>query len=64
MEPKLIAQYAYELATMFNLFYEKLPILKENDVDISNARISLVEAIRLILKINLSLIGITPLERM
>ena len=64
MEPKLIAQYAYELATMFNLFYEKIPILKENDVDISNARISLVEAIRLILKINLSLIGITPLERM
>jgi arginyl-tRNA synthetase len=46
------------------LFYEKIPILKENDVDISNARISLVEAIRLILKINLSLIGITPLERM
>jgi arginyl-tRNA synthetase len=64
MEPKLIAQYAYELATLFNLFYEKLPILKESNADISNARISLVEAIRLILKMNLSLVGITPLERM
>jgi len=64
MEPKLIAQYAYELATMFNLFYEKLPILKESNTEISNARISLVEAIRLILKMNLSLVGITPLERM
>jgi len=64
MEPKLIAQYAYELATMFNLFYEKLPILKESNSAISNARISLVEAIRLILKMNLSIVGITPLERM
>jgi arginyl-tRNA synthetase len=64
LEPKLIAQYAYELATLFNMFYEKLPILKENDVNISNARISLVEAIRLLLKVNLSLIGITPLDRM
>lgn len=64
MEPKLIAQYAYELATLFNLFYEKLPILKESDADISNARISLVEAIRKMLEINISLVGITPLERM
>jgi arginyl-tRNA synthetase len=64
MEPKLISQYAYELATLFNLFYEKLPILKEADANISNARICLVEAIRLILKVNLSLVGITPLERM
>jgi arginyl-tRNA synthetase len=64
MEPKLIAQYAYELATLFNIFYEKLPILKESNADISNARISLVEAIRLILNLNLSLVGITPLERM
>ena len=64
LQPKLITQYAYELATLFNLFYEKLPILKESDANISNARISLVEAIRLILKLNLSLIGVTPLERM
>jgi len=64
MEPKLIAQYAYELATLFNLFYEKLPILKESDSGISNARISLVEAIRKMLEINISLVGITPLERM
>ena len=64
MEPKLIAQYTYELATLFNLFYEKLPILKESNADISDARISLVEAIRIILEITTSLIGITPLDRM
>jgi arginyl-tRNA synthetase len=64
MEPKLIALYAYELATMFNLFYEKLPILKDSDAEISRARISLVEAIRKILKIFISFVGITPLERM
>ena len=64
MEPKLITQYAYELATLFNLFYEKLPILKEINTNISSARISLVEAIRLVLKVNLCLVGITPLDRM
>lgn len=64
MEPKLIALYAYELATMFNLFYEKLPILKGSDAEISRARVSLVEAIRKILKIFISFVGITPLERM
>ena len=64
LEPKLIAQYAYKLATLFNLFYEKLPILKESDAHKSDARISLVEAIRQILEINLYLIGITPLDRM
>lgn len=64
MEPKLIALYAYELATMFNLFYEKLPILKEKDAKVSQARISLVEVIRRILNIYISFVGITPLERM
>jgi len=64
MEPKLIAHYAYELATLFNIFYEKLPILKEIDTNISAARISLVEAVRLVLKVNLCLVGITPLDRM
>ena len=64
MEPKLIALYAYDLATMFNLFYEKLPILKEKDAKISQARITLVETIRRILKIYISFVGITPLERM
>ncbi|HEU4468454.1 MAG TPA: arginine--tRNA ligase [Nitrososphaeraceae archaeon] len=64
MEPKLIALYAYELATMFNIFYEKLPILKERDTELSQARISLVEAIRKILKIFITFVGITPLERM
>ena len=64
LEPKLVAQYVFELATSFNLFYEKLPILKEKNENISKARITLVEAIRQMMRINLSLLGITPLERM
>ena len=64
LEPKLVAQYVFELATSFNLFYEKLPILKEKNENISKARITLVEAIRQMMRINLSLLGLTPLERM
>ena len=64
MEPKLIAKYAYDLATLFNIFYEKQPILKEIDNNTSSARISLVEAVRILLEVNLCLVGITPLDRM
>src|SRR5919202_298701 len=31
LDPRLIAKYAYTLATEFNLFYEKVPVLREKD---------------------------------
>ncbi len=64
LSPKSIARYAYSLATMFNLFYEKVQVLKEEDVEIRTARLALVSAFGVTLKNALALLGITALERM
>jgi arginyl-tRNA synthetase len=62
--PKSIARYAYSLATVFNLFYEKVPVLKEQNPDVRKARLALVKAFGISLKNSLQVLGITALERM
>lgn len=64
LDPKLIARYAYKLATAFNLFYEKVPVLKENDKEIMYSRLALVKAFGVSLKNVLNMIGVTPLNKM
>jgi arginyl-tRNA synthetase len=64
LSPKSVARYAYSLATVFNLFYEKVPVLKESDSDIMRARLALVKAFGLTLRNAMALIGVTPLEKM
>jgi arginyl-tRNA synthetase len=62
--PKSLARYSYNLATTFNLFYEKVPVLKEPDVKVRAARLALVKAFGIALKNALGVLGITALERM
>ncbi|HKZ61510.1 MAG TPA: arginine--tRNA ligase [Nitrososphaera sp.] len=62
--PKSLARYAYTLATTFNLFYEKVPVLKEQNADVKMARLALVRAFGITLKNALETLGITALERM
>jgi len=64
LNPKLIAKYAYGLATEFNLFYEKLPVLREKDSQTMHARLVLVKAFGLTLRKALNLLGVTPLDKM
>ena len=65
LDPKLIARYAYKLATAFNLFYEKVPVpKKENDKEIMYSRLALVKAFGVSLKNVLNMIGVTPLNKM
>jgi arginyl-tRNA synthetase len=64
LNPKLIAKYAYGLATVFNLFYEKVPVLREKDTQIMHARLTLVKAFGLTLRKALHLLGVTPLDKM
>jgi arginyl-tRNA synthetase len=64
LSPKSLARYAYNLATMFNLFYEKVPVLKEADADVRMARLALVKAFGVALKNALDVLGITALDRM
>jgi arginyl-tRNA synthetase len=64
LDPKLIARYSYDLASKFNLFYEKVPVLKGNDTQAIHSRLALVKAFSLTLKNALELLGISPLNKM
>jgi arginyl-tRNA synthetase len=61
---KSLARYAYNLATTFNLFYEKVPVLREQDNAVRIARLGLVKAFGIALKNTLEVLGITALDRM
>jgi arginyl-tRNA synthetase len=63
LSPKAVARYAYTLATAFNVFYEKNPVLHEKEVLKKNARLSLVVATKNVLKRSLNLLGIESPER-
>jgi arginyl-tRNA synthetase len=62
--PKLLAKYAYDLATAFNLFYEKVPVLKEENKEIMLLRLALVKSLGITLKNIFSLLGISALDKM
>jgi arginyl-tRNA synthetase len=61
---KSLARYAYNLATTFNLFYEKVPVIREQDDAVRMARLGLVKAFGIALKNTLEVLGITALDRM
>jgi arginyl-tRNA synthetase len=64
LNPKVLARYAFELATTFNLYYEKVPILKEKNTDTILSRLVLVGAFGIVLKKVLNLLGIEALHKM
>jgi arginyl-tRNA synthetase len=64
LSPKSLARYAYMLATYFNVFYENVPVLKEQNEEIMAARLALVKAFGQILKSTFNLLGITTLTKM
>jgi arginyl-tRNA synthetase len=64
LDPRLIAKYAYTLSTEFNLFYEKVPVLREKDPQVMHSRLVLVKAFGSMLKKALTLLGVAPLDKM
>ena len=62
--PNVIADYLFQLASDFNLFYQKLPVLKAKPDELRQARLGLIFAVSAVLKNGLSLLGIEVLERM
>jgi arginyl-tRNA synthetase len=64
MNPKLVARYAHKLAVAFNLFYEQVPILKADKGSLVSARLLLVKAFNLAMRLLLNYLGIDPLNRM
>jgi arginyl-tRNA synthetase len=64
LKPNLIADFANALADKFNTFYNALPVIKAEPQELSDARLALVDAVRIVLRNALNLIGIVAPERM
>lgn len=62
-EPHLIANYVYELATLFHSFYAKEKMITEDEVATSE-RMNLLLAIQIVMNNALDLLGIIPREEM
>lgn len=62
--PNHLAEYAYEVATAFNRFYEKCHILNEPDAERQASWLRLVELTLGLIEMSLDLLGIAAPERM
>jgi arginyl-tRNA synthetase len=64
LKPNLIADFANVVADKFNTFYNALPVIKAEPQELSDARLALTDAVRVVLRNALNLIGIVAPERM
>ncbi|MCW4023826.1 MAG: arginine--tRNA ligase [Candidatus Bathyarchaeota archaeon] len=64
LKPSMIADYANALADKFNTFYNALPVIKADSPQLSDARIALTQAIRIVMGNALNLIGVVAPEKM
>lgn len=62
-KPHLLANYSYELASLFSKFYEKCPVLQA-DEPLKNSRLALVWAFMQTMKNCLKLLGIDEVDMM
>jgi len=64
LAPNLICNFLFDLAQKYNLFYNKLSILKADNVNSVNFRLFLTSAVSKVLKNGLDLLGIEAPEKM
>ena len=63
MKPNKVAEYAYELSSTLNLFYEKIPVIKEKDVNRKKFRLVLIYCAAKILGDAMYVMGLPVLPR-
>ncbi len=64
LKPGGITAYANSLADKFNSFYASLPVIRAESPGLVGARLMIVDAVRIVLRNALSLLGIDAPERM
>ena len=63
LSPKEIARFSHDLAVAFNDFYESVPVNKEEDADLRDARLALVDAASRVLAESMRLMGVPTRDR-
>ena len=64
LKPNVISGFLNALADKFNTFYNALPVIKAESKELSDARLALTDAMRIVLHNALNLIGIVAPEKM
>jgi arginyl-tRNA synthetase len=64
LRPNVIADFANMLAATFNTFYTQIPVIKSKPLGLSNARLALVDATRIVIRNALTLLGIDAPDKM
>ncbi|MCW4021601.1 MAG: arginine--tRNA ligase [archaeon] len=64
LRPNSIADYVNSLADKFNKFYTKLPVIKAESEQLAAARLALVDAVQIVLRNCLMLLGIEAPQKM
>ena len=64
LEPQNISNYLNELASMFHSYYAKERVFNPEDMNLSKARLYLVNSTRIVIRNGLSILGITSPEKM
>ena len=57
-KPFLVIQYLQNLSKEFQSFYQSIPILQNDNIELSKQRVALVWAVKKVLNIGLTLCGI------
>lgn len=63
LEPVFIIEFLKNLASNFHKFYENVQVLDEDD-NLTQARLNLLQAVKIVFHCGLNLLGIKPVERM
>lgn len=63
-EPSLIAEYLYELSSVFNSFYKNHPVLNAESKDVKDTRLRLSDATATVLRRGMHLLGLPIPEKM
>ncbi len=63
-KPHSVANYLYEVASVFNQFYRDCPVLSEQNTLLRSSRLALVDATAIVLRNTLEILGISAPEEM
>lgn len=64
LRPRLISEYANNLAKEFNAFYSAIPVLRASPEELRSTLLCCVDSVRIVLATSLSLMGIDAPSRM
>lgn len=64
LRPHVLCNYLYELATTFSSFYDKCPVLNNENIELRNSRLALCNTTRKALDKGLELLGIAAPKEM